>query len=49
VLRFLWSRGLYVYPLSIPRALRVVVGPHVTYEVIDRLVNTLEEALKTLG
>jgi tyrosine decarboxylase/aspartate 1-decarboxylase len=49
VRRFLWSRGLYVYPLSIPGALRVVVGPHVTYEVIDRLVNTLEEALKTLG
>lgn len=46
VMRFLWSRRLYVYPLSIPGALRVVVGPHVTYEVIDHLVSTLEEALK---
>jgi len=49
VMRFLWSRRLYVYPLSIPGALRVVVGSHVTYEVIDKLASTLEEVLKTLS
>jgi len=41
VMRLLWSKRLYVYPLSIPGALRVVVGPHVTYEVIDKLVSAL--------
>jgi tyrosine decarboxylase/aspartate 1-decarboxylase len=46
VMEFLWSRKLYVYPLSIPGALRVVVGPHVTYEAIERLVDALEEILK---
>jgi glutamate/tyrosine decarboxylase-like PLP-dependent enzyme len=47
-LGFLWIRRLYVYPLPFPGALRVVVRPYVTYEVIDRLANTLEEVLKAL-
>lgn len=45
IIKALWSRKFYIYPTSIPGALRVVVGPHVTYEVADRLVNSLRELL----
>ncbi len=45
IIKALWSRKLYIYPTSIPGALRVVVGSHVTYEVADRLVNSLRELL----
>lgn len=45
VMKRLWDLKLYVYPTSIRNALRVVVGPHVTYEVIDRFISVLEKVL----
>lgn len=45
VMRRLWDLRMYVYPTSIPNTLRVVVGPHITYEVIDRFVGVLANML----
>ncbi len=46
VMKKLWDMRMFVYPTSLPNALRVVVGPHVTYEVIDRFVNCVAEVLR---
>lgn len=46
VMRRLWASKMYVYPTSIPNSLRVVVGPHVTYEVIDMFVNVLSGIIR---
>ncbi|MCS7108943.1 MAG: tyrosine decarboxylase MfnA [Sulfolobales archaeon] len=45
VMRYLWNLKLYVYPTSIRNALRIVVGPHITYEIIEKFVNTLRNLL----
>lgn len=41
VVEELWKRRLYVYPSTIPGAIRVVVGRHLTKKHIDRFVETL--------
>ncbi len=49
VLNRLWDLRKYVYPTSIPSTIRVVVGPHVTYRVIDDFIEVLANVLRELG
>lgn len=46
VMKRLWASKMYVYPTSIPNSLRVVVGPHITYEVIDAFVRVLSNIVR---
>lgn len=46
VMKKLWDLKMYVYPTSLPNSLRIVVGPHITYEVIDRFVDVLADLMK---
>lgn len=48
VLKRLWELRLFVYPSSIPDALRVVVGPHVSFKALDNLVDALTKILTEL-
>lgn len=46
VMKQLWDLKMYVYPTSLPNSLRIVVGPHITYEVIDRFVDVVADIMK---
>ncbi len=46
VMKQLWDLKMYVYPTSLPNSLRIVVGPHITYEVIDRFVDVMADLIK---
>ena len=48
VIEELWRRRLFVYPSAIPNVVRVVVGPHITYEHIDRFVSVLAQVINSV-